>query len=52
MQGKPNFLGKVSSLKYPMLAIKIYDQRTGKAFLPPYTMQDVGGFKVAVISIA
>ncbi len=50
--GPQHLLKLREKLKYPMLAINIYDQRTGKAFLPPYTMQEVGGLRVAVIGIA
>ncbi len=50
--GPQHLLKLRRSLKYPMLAINIYDKRTGEAFLPPYTMQEVGGLKVAVIGIA
>lgn len=50
--GPQHLLTLRQRLKYPMLAINIYDQRTGKAFLPPYTMHEVAGLKVAVIGIA
>ncbi len=50
--GPQHLLKLRQSLKYPMLAINIYDQRTGKPFLAPYTLQEVGGLKVAVIGIA
>ncbi len=50
--GPQHLLKLKQSLKYPMLAINIYDKHTGKAFLPPYTIQEVGGLKVAVIGIA
>ncbi len=39
-------------LKYPMLAINIYDRLTGKSFLPPYSINEVGGLRVGVIGIA
>jgi 2',3'-cyclic-nucleotide 2'-phosphodiesterase (5'-nucleotidase family) len=39
-------------LNYPMLAINVYDEATGKAFLPPYTIKETGGLRVAVIGIA
>lgn len=49
----PQHLQKLRhGLKYPMLAINIYDRHSGEAFLPPYTMQEVGGLKVAIIGIA
>ena len=50
--GPQHLLKLRESLKYPVLAINIYDQRTGKAFLPPYTIREVGGLRVAVIGIA
>ncbi len=50
--GPQHLLKLRQKLKYPMLAINIYDKRTGKAFLPPYTMREAGGLQVAVIGIA
>ncbi len=50
--GPQHLLKLRQSLKYPMLAINIYDKRTGTAFLPPYMMHEVDGLKVAVIGIA
>ncbi len=50
--GPQHLLKLRQSLQYPMLAINIYDQRTGKPFLPPYAMREVGRLKVAVIGIA
>ncbi len=50
--GPQHLLKLRQGLRYPMLAINIYDKRTGNAFLPPYTMQEVGGLTVAVIGIA
>ncbi len=50
--GPQHLLKLRQSLKYPMLAINIYDKRTGKAFLPPYSLHQVGALTVAVIGIA
>lgn len=50
--GPQHLLKLKQSLKYPILAINIYDKHTGKAFLPPYAMQEVGGLNLAVIGIA
>ncbi len=39
-------------LTHPMLAINIFEEDTGKAFLRAYVMKEVGGLNVAVIGIA
>jgi len=41
-----------SRLKYPVLAINIYDPKTGQTFFPPYAVQEVGGLKIGIIGIA
>lgn len=50
--GPQQLLKLRDGLKYPMLAINIFEKATGKPFLPAYRMQEVGGLKVAVIGIA
>ncbi len=39
-------------LKYPMLAINVYEKENGKRFLPPYAVQEAGGLRVGIIGIA
>jgi S-sulfosulfanyl-L-cysteine sulfohydrolase len=50
--GPQQLLKLRGQLKHPMLAINIFHETTGAAFLPPYTIEEVGGLRVAVIGIA
>ena len=50
--GPEHLLELRDRLNYPMLGINIFSKKTGKSFLPPYAIQEVGGLKVAIIGIA
>lgn len=41
-----------SKLNYPMLAINVYDSKTGELVYAPYTLLEVKGLQVAVIGVA
>ena len=40
-----------SKLNHPVLAINIYEIKSGKLFFPPYVVREVGGLKIGIIGI-
>ena len=43
---------RVTQLRYPMLAINVYDKKTGERPFPPYLVKEIAGLRIGVIGIA
>jgi 2',3'-cyclic-nucleotide 2'-phosphodiesterase (5'-nucleotidase family) len=49
--GPQRLLELASKLTYPILAVNIYDKKSGKRVFKPYLMKEVGGLKIGIIGI-
>lgn len=50
--GPKHLQSLASRLNYPVLAINVYDTKTGERFFQPCSVQEVGDLKVGIIGIA
>lgn len=50
--GPQQFRKLVSALNYPMLALNVFEQGSGKPVFPPYIVKEVDGLRIGLIGIA
>ena len=50
--GPAAFQQRVAELRYPMLAINVYDQATKELLFPSYSVKEVGGLRIGLVGIA
>jgi len=50
--GPVAFKQRAAELSYPMLAIDVYDQATKERFFPPYSVKEIGGFRIGIVGVA
>jgi 2',3'-cyclic-nucleotide 2'-phosphodiesterase (5'-nucleotidase family) len=50
--GPTTFKQRATELRYPMLAINVYDQATKMRLFPPYRVKEIGGLRIGLVGIA
>ncbi|HSM24821.1 MAG TPA: bifunctional metallophosphatase/5'-nucleotidase [Anaerolineaceae bacterium] len=50
--GPEIFKQRAAKLNYPMLAINVYEESSGELFFPPFSVKEIGGFRIGLVGIA